>query len=76
KRLEKLQQELHKRVSDLDRFWGIVGDAGVMLGKFGEDAKHLVDRIKELVDIIWRVQSRSEAIEYKVMKFLEKNKAD
>ena len=35
KRLENLQAELHKRVSDLDRFWGLVGDAGVVLGKLG-----------------------------------------
>ncbi len=35
KRLERLQSELHKKMSDLDRFWGFVGDASVVLGKFG-----------------------------------------
>src|SRR5690606_24617188 len=57
-RLEKLQTELHKRVSDLDRFWGMIGDAGVVLGKLGNDAKPIVDRIREIADIVWRTQSR------------------
>lgn len=62
KRLEKLQQELHKKQSDLDHFWGLVGDAGIALGKFGKDAKPFVDRIKEITDIVWRTQSRAEEL--------------
>jgi hypothetical protein len=61
-RLEKLQSELHKRVSDLDRFWGMIGDAGVVLGKLGNDAKPIVDRIREIADIVWRTQSRAEEL--------------
>ncbi|MES1931091.1 hypothetical protein T35B1_00675 [Salinisphaera shabanensis T35B1] len=62
RRLEKLQSELHKRMSDVDRFWGLVGDAGVALGKFGEAAKPIVDRIREIADIVWRTQARSEGL--------------
>lgn len=62
RRLEKLQSELHKRVSDLDRFWGLIGDAGVALGKFGTDAKPIVDRIKEITEIVWQTQSRAEEL--------------
>ena len=62
KRLERLQSEVHKRVSDLDRFWGVVGDAGVMLGKFGEDVKPIVDRIKELTEIVWKAQAGAEQL--------------
>jgi len=62
KRLERLQQELHKKQSDLDHFWGLVGDAGVALGKFGDDAKPFVDRIKEITNIVWRTQSRAEEL--------------
>ncbi|MES2554974.1 MAG: hypothetical protein V4604_02435 [Bacteroidota bacterium] len=62
KRLEKLQSELHKKVSDVDRFWGLVGDAGVALGKFGNDAKPIVDRIKEITQIVWNTQARSEEL--------------
>jgi hypothetical protein len=62
KRLEKLQSELHKKVSDLDRFWGLIGDAGVAIGKFGKDAKPIVDRIKEISQIVWNTQSRAEEL--------------
>lgn len=62
KRIERLQSELHKRLSDLDHFWGLVGDAGVALGKFGNDAKPIVDRIREIADIVWRTQSRAEEL--------------
>lgn len=61
-RLERLQSEVHKKVSDLDRFWGLIGDAGVVLGKFGTDPKPIVDRIKEIADIVWRTQSRAEEL--------------
>lgn len=62
KRLEHLQSELHKRVSDLDKFWGLVGDAGVVLGKLGNDAKPIVDRIREVAEIIWKTQARTEEL--------------
>lgn len=62
RRLENLQSELHKRVSDLDRFWGLVGDAGVVLGKLGKDAKPIVDRVKEIAEIAWKTQARTEEL--------------
>lgn len=62
RRLERLQSELHKKVSDLDRFWGLIGDAGVVLGKLGTDAKPIVDRIREIADIVWQTQSRAEEL--------------
>jgi len=61
-RLEKLQSELHKKVSDLDRFWGLIGDAGVVLGKLGKDAKPIVDRVREVAGIVWKTQARSEEL--------------
>jgi hypothetical protein len=62
KRLEKLQAEMHKKMSDIDRFWGLIGDAGIVIGKFGKDAKPFVDRMKEISDIVWRTQSRAEEL--------------
>jgi len=61
-KLEKLQSELHKKVSSLDQFWGMVGDAGVVLGKFGQDAKPLFDRIREITQIVWNTQIRAEEL--------------
>ncbi len=62
RRLELLQAELHKKISNLDRFWGLIGDAGVVLGKLGQDAKPLVDRIREITTIVWQTQARSEEL--------------
>lgn len=62
RRLERLQSEMHKKLSDLDRFWGLIGDAGVVLGKLGNDAKPIVDRIREIADIVWQTQSRAEEL--------------
>ena len=75
-RLEKLQTELHKKVSDLDRFWGLIGDAGVVLGKLGHDAKPIVDRVKEIADIVWQTQSRAEELPSGTQIPLLTNKAD
>jgi|ERR1035437_3872263 hypothetical protein len=61
-RLEGLQKELHKKMSSLDKFWGLVGDAGVVIGKFGRDAKPFVDRIREITQIIWQIQARAEEL--------------
>jgi hypothetical protein len=61
-RLEDLQRELHRRLSNLDRFYGLIGDAGVLLGKFGHDAKPFLDRIREIVEIVWRSQANAEQL--------------
>lgn len=49
-------------MSDLVRFWGLVGDAGVVLAKLGDDAKPIVDRIREIADIVWQTQGRAEEL--------------
>ncbi|MGA1979875.1 MAG: hypothetical protein ABSG99_04835 [Sedimentisphaerales bacterium] len=61
-KLEGLQSELHKKMSSLDKFWGLIGEAGVVLGKFGQDAKPLLDRIREIAQIVWRTQARAEEL--------------
>lgn len=61
-RLEKLQKELHKKMSNIDVMWGFIGDAGVVLGKFGENAKPFVDIIKEITQIAWRTQAAAEEL--------------
>ena len=59
KKLEKVQSELHKRVSDLDRFWGCCVDLSIVVGQMGENAKPMVDLVKKIVDIILPVQNRA-----------------
>ena len=62
KKLEGLQSELHKKVSDLDKCWGFIGELGVVAGKFGEDTKPFVDMAKEMASIVWKTQARAEEL--------------
>jgi hypothetical protein len=67
RRLEQLQTELNKTMSDLDRFWGLVGDAGVAIRKFGEDSKNaalIVAAIYKLTMLIWKVQLSAHGLPY------------
>jgi hypothetical protein len=57
-RLERLQSELHKRMSNVDRFWGFLGDMGVALGKFGKDAEPLFAQARKMLEIIYGAQRR------------------
>jgi hypothetical protein len=58
-RLEKLQQELHKTMSNIDRFWGFLSDAGIAVGRFGDDAKPMFDRAREIIEVLYRAQGRT-----------------
>lgn len=58
-RLEKLQSELHKKVSDLSWFWGELIEASIAARIMGENAKPVVDRIREIVSVVWPVQARA-----------------
>lgn len=60
KRLEKLQSEMHKKMSDLDHFYGLTVECSVMLKKVGGNLKPIVDRISEITKITWATQSRAE----------------
>ncbi|NKI49784.1 hypothetical protein HFV06_13940 [Pseudomonas fluorescens] len=63
KRLERMQSELHKKMSDISRFYELLGDAGVALGKLGEGAKPIVEAIKELTGLAWKSQARAEQLQ-------------
>jgi hypothetical protein len=62
RRLEAMQTELHKKTHDIDRFWGFIGEAGITIRKFGEDAKPLADRVQELGRIVIAVIMAKEGI--------------
>ncbi len=63
KKLEKLQAELHKKMSDLDRFWGFFIDAGIALGKFWKEAAPFTEGVKEILQIVCQTQARAENVE-------------
>jgi hypothetical protein len=52
RRLEAVRSELHKRTNDIERFWGFMGEAAIIMRKFGEDLRPISDRAQELGRII------------------------
>lgn len=59
RKLEKLQSEWHKKVSDLDRFWGFCIDASIVVGLMGENAKPMIDVIQKIARIVRPAQARA-----------------
>jgi len=60
KRLEILLLELTKKQSDIDRFWGLAAETGVVISKYGNNAKPIVEIIKEIINLVWVTQARAE----------------
>jgi hypothetical protein len=66
--LENMQSELHKNTSDLRYYWGLLGEAGVIIGKFRNDIKlkkesqSIVDRMFEICKLAWKAQAAAEQI--------------
>ncbi len=59
-RLERMQLELHKVMSDYDVFLGGVVDAANAAGQVGEDVKPLIDRFREIAEVFWRKSSQDQ----------------
>lgn len=62
RRLEAMHAELHKKTSDIDRFWGFIGEAGIAMRKFGEDLAPISERVLELGGIVITVIFTKEGI--------------
>jgi hypothetical protein len=62
RRLEAMHGELHKKTSDIDRFWGFIGEAGIAMRKFGEDLAPISERVLELGGIVVGVIFAREGI--------------
>lgn len=62
-RLEEFQSELHKKVSNIDRFMGLVSDGAVIVEKFGKaKAKPIQKSITKIVRIGLNALARAEEL--------------
>ena len=61
-RVEAVQRELHKRMSSLDTFWGLMMDGVIAEAAMADAAKPIFDRIKDIVEIAWRSMTRAEEL--------------
>lgn len=60
--LEILQRELHKKVSNFDRFYGVAAQLSSLMHKVGTDAKPIIDRMREVLGIAWETQARGDEL--------------
>ena len=62
RRIDFLLRDLRIEVYNLDPYWALVGDAGIIVGKMSDKAKAIVDNVTEIVNIIWHIQARAEEL--------------
>ncbi len=62
RRLEELHFKIHLKISSLDPWWGLLGDACIVLRMAGEGANPIAERICSLVSLAWRIQVRNEGV--------------
>jgi len=60
KRLEKLQSELHSKLSSLDRLYGTTMEVLVVAQTLGDKSKAVLDIAGKIFAIIWAVHSRKD----------------
>ena len=60
RRLEILQAELHKRVSDYDRYYGMAVEFYVLFKKYGEGMNQICNEFKEILRIVFQSHSERE----------------
>jgi len=62
KRIDKIIKETNIEMNSFDNFWGFVGEAGIIIGKTNNHCNEIIEKIKEIVHLIWKVQARSEQL--------------
>lgn len=73
RKLESLQSEIHKKVSDFDRLTGAVFEVLVVAKKVGEAGEPWVRMAKGLLEIVWRSQAQSFGLPSSAQMYLLSN---
>jgi predicted metal-dependent hydrolase len=63
KKLETLQLELHKKMSNFDRFWGFFVDSSIAIRKFWENVEPFREDVKEIMRIVCKTQAKAENVQ-------------
>lgn len=62
KRLEEVQQELHKKLSKLDSLYCLAIEASIVAGTIGKNAEPFVKVAKSIFGISWRTHAHTEGL--------------
>jgi hypothetical protein len=61
-RLSKLETELNHPDTDLDRFWGLIGEASLCAAKLGANGDLIVNGIRRILSIVWEAQCEAAGV--------------
>ena len=61
-RLGHIHEELELKQPDVDRIWGLLGEAIIVRSKYGRSGKAIVKLLYEIANTAWQAQARAEAI--------------
>ncbi len=57
-----LKRELKPEMPNFDRFWSLVGYTGILYGLYEQKTMRIIEKIKELLNIIWKVIAKAEGL--------------
>lgn len=62
KRIETVNDSVHRKLSDLDKLWGLVSEVSILNEKYHKEAQDIVAKIGEVLQIAWKIQIKAEAL--------------
>lgn len=57
-----LKKELKPTMYSFDKFWSLVGYSGIIYGLYADKVLRIIDKIKEILNYIWRIQAKFESL--------------
>jgi hypothetical protein len=47
---------------NFDKFWALVGYTGLLYGLYEEKVMRILDKIKDVLNYIWKIQAKAEGL--------------
>lgn len=62
-RMGGIHVDLDLRLPNLDRIWGLLGEANIVNARYGVPGRLIVERLYQIVNIAWQAQARAESVD-------------
>ncbi|MGB9852724.1 MAG: hypothetical protein ACPLPX_07670 [Candidatus Kapaibacteriota bacterium] len=57
-----LKRDLKAEMPNFDKFWALVGYTGLLYGLYEEKVMRILDKIKDVLNYIWKIQAKAEGL--------------
>lgn len=57
-----LKRDLRPTMPNFDKFWALVGYTGLLYGLYEEKVMRIIDKIKDVLNYIWKIQATTEGL--------------